>query len=80
MWYLSNLSLEEQIWLQKHAKNYLIIDNNLYLHGGDCTLCRYLTHEEAKKILNDFYGGVCGGHLFKLEIAQKILWVMYFWP
>ena len=31
-------------------------------------------------MLNDFHGGACGGHLFGLSTAQKILRVGYFWP
>ena len=31
-------------------------------------------------MLNDCHGGACGGHLFGLSTAQKILRVGYFWP
>ena len=30
-------------------------------------------------MLNDFHGGVCGGHLSGISTAQKILRVAYFW-
>ena len=30
-------------------------------------------------MLNDFHGGVCGGHLSGLSISQKILRAGYFW-
>ena len=43
-------------------------------------LQRCLTHEEAKKVLNDFHSGACGDHLSGLEIAQKILREGYFFP
>ena len=40
--------------------NYLII-YILFLYGP---ISNSLTHEEAEIILNDFYSGACGGHLF----------------
>ena len=49
------------------------MDNTLYRRGVDSILRRCLTHEEAKVVLNDFYGGACGGHLSGLSTAQNIL-------
>ena len=53
--------------------------NTLYRRGVDSILRCCLTHEEAELVLNDFHGGACGGHLFGLSIAQKILRAGYFW-
>ena len=41
---------------------------------------RCLTHEEAKKVLNDCHAGDFGGHLSGYATAQNILCVGYFWP
>ena len=41
---------------------------------------RFLTHEEAKQVLNDFHSGACGSHLSGMATAQKILHAGYFWP
>ena len=62
------------------SKNYLIVDNTLYRREVDSILQCCLTHEEAEVVLNDFHGGVCGGHLSGISIAQNILRVGYFWP
>ena len=75
----THLSWDEQRWLRHVAKNYLIVDNKLYSHGVDSLLCHYLTHEDAKVVLNDFHGGACGGHLSGLSTAQNILRAEYFW-
>jgi hypothetical protein len=36
--------------------------------------------DEAKKALNDFHSGACGGHMSGYATAQKILRAGYFWP
>ena len=74
----THLSQDERRRLRHVSKNYLIVDNTLYRHGVDSILRRCLT-EEAEVVLNDCHRGVCGGHLFGLSIAQKILREGYFW-
>ena len=61
-------------------KKFLIVDNTLYHRGVDSILRHFLTHEEDEVVLNDCHGGACGGHLYGLSTAQKILRVGYFWP
>ena len=56
------------------------MDNTLYYHAVDSILHRFLTREEVEVVLNDFHGGVFGGHLSGLSTAQKILRARYFWP
>jgi hypothetical protein len=46
----------------------------------DFILRQYLTHEEAKLVLNDYHTKACGGHFSGLETTQNILRVGYFWP
>ena len=55
------------------------MDNTLYRHGVDSILRLCLTHDGVEVVMNDFYGGACGGHLSGLSTAQKILRVGYFW-
>ena len=76
----SNVSHEERRHIHHQAKYYLIINDTLYRRGVDSVLRCFLTHEEAKKVLNDCHSEACGGHLSRLETTQKILWVGYFWP
>jgi hypothetical protein len=52
----------------------------LYRRGIDNILRHFLTHEEAKLVLNDCHKGACGGHLSELATTQKILRACYFWP
>ena len=74
----THLSRDERRRLRHVSKNYLIVDNTLYRRGVDSILLRCLTHEEAEVVLNDFHGGVCGGHLSGFSRAQKILRAGYF--
>ena len=71
-------SREERRKLHLHAKNYLILGDTLYRRGVDSILRRCLTHEEVDIVLNDSHSGACGGHLSRLETAQKILHASYF--
>ena len=76
----THLSWNERQRLCHVSKNYLIVDNTLYHHGVDSILCHCLTHEEVEVVLNDCHGGACGGHLYGLSTAQKILRAGYCWP
>ena len=75
----THLSWDERRRLCHVSKNYLIVDSTLYRHGVDSILHHRLTHEEAEVVLNDFHRGACGGHLYGLSTAQKILRVGYLW-
>ena len=65
----THLSWDEQRKLCHITKNYLIVDDTLYLRGVDSILRHCLTHDEAKVVLNDCHGGACGGHLSGISIA-----------
>ena len=78
MQYHPNFSHEKRQQLQLHCKNYLIIDNTLYHHGGYFILHLYLTRKEVEKTLNDCHGGSYGGHLYGLETTHKIFHAGYF--
>jgi hypothetical protein len=75
-----NTSHEERRRIHHHSRLYLIIGNTKYHHGIDTILRRCLIHAEAEHILNDCHLGACGGHLFGMATAQKILLANYFWP
>ena len=74
-----HLSRDEHLCLCHNSKNYLIINDTLYHHGVDFILHHCFTHDEVEVVMNDFHGGVCGGHLCGLSIAQKLLKLGYYW-
>jgi hypothetical protein len=75
-----NISHEECRRIHHHCRHYFIISDTLYFRGIKTILCRCLTHEEAKHVLNDCHLGACGGHLFGMDTTQKFLRAGYFWP
>ena len=76
--YQPTASEDERFRVFHQDKNYLVLNDTLYCYGVDSILRHCLTHEEAKIILNDFHARACGGDLFGLATAQKILRVGHF--
>ena len=74
------ISRDDRHCIHHHVKYYLILNDTLYRCGIHSILRRCLTHEEDETVLNDCHSGACGGHLYGMAIAQKILHVGYFWP
>jgi hypothetical protein len=66
-----HLSRDDRRRVRYQAKKYTIVEDTLYHQGIDSILRRFLNHEEAESVLNDFHKGACGGHLSGLATAQK---------
>ena len=66
--------------LKLKAAKFCILNNSLYWkdHGGVLLNC--LVEEEAKRVMEDFHKGDCGGHLFWKTMANNILRAGYYWP
>lgn len=58
----------------------MIIGDTLYCCCIDTILCRCLTLEEAKKVLNECHLGACGRNLSGYTTTQNILHIDYLWP
>jgi len=71
----TSTSRDELHCICHHANNYIILEDTLYCQCVDCILCRCLSHEEVKIVLNDCHIGACGDHLSELETTQKLLQV-----
>eukprot|EP00253_Pinus_taeda_P013301 PITA_13301 len=55
------------------AAKFCILNSTLYWKDPGGILLNCLVEEEAKKAMEDFHEGECGGHLFWNSIANKIL-------
>lgn len=78
--FFPNLSRDDRRRIRHQAGHYLIVGDTLYCQGVDMLLCRCLVHDEVERVLNDCHARACGGHLFGLATAHKILRAGYFWP
>lgn len=61
----------------KSAKFY-ILDSALYWKDPGRVLLNCLVEDEARKVMNDFHRGDCGGHLFWKTTANKVLGAGYY--
>eukprot|EP00253_Pinus_taeda_P012155 PITA_12155 len=76
----SDLSNSECRCIRHQSQPYRIIDDTWYRVGVDSILCRCLTPEEAKRVLNVCHSGACGVLISGYATTQKILHVGYLWP
>lgn len=66
--------------LKLKATKFCILNYVLYWKDPGGILLNCLVEEEAKKVMEDFHGGECGGHLFWKSTTNKILRAGYYWP
>eukprot|EP00253_Pinus_taeda_P003239 PITA_03239 len=59
--------------LKLKAAKFCILDSALYWKDPGGMLLNCLVEEEAKRVMEDFHRGDCGGHLFWKTTANKIL-------
>eukprot|EP00253_Pinus_taeda_P009672 PITA_09672 len=83
---LKNLSPPPDMTRNKERKlklkiaKFCILNSALYWKDPSGILLNFLVEKEAKKVMEDFHGGECGGHLFWKSTANKILRAGYYWP
>jgi hypothetical protein len=78
--YFERDSKKEQAKMQQRAKNYQIINNELYRSSMSGPLLRCISKIEGKEILQEVHGGICGGHISARMLATKILRQGFYWP
>jgi len=66
--------------LKLKAAKFCILNFALYWKDSSGILLNCLVKEEAKKAMEDFHSGECGGHLFWKSTTNKILRAGYYWP
>eukprot|EP00253_Pinus_taeda_P033485 PITA_33485 len=65
--------------LKLKATKFCILNSALYWKDLGGVLLNCLVEKEAKKVMEDFREGDCGGHLFWKSTANKILRAGYYW-
>eukprot|EP00253_Pinus_taeda_P006472 PITA_06472 len=66
--------------LKLKAAKFCILDSALFWKDPGGMLLNCLVEEEAKRVVEDFHRGDCGGHLFWKTTTNKILRAGYYWP
>jgi len=66
--------------LKLKAAKFCILNSALYWRDLGGMLLNCLVEEEAKKVVEDFHRGDCGGHLFWKTTTNKILREVFYWP
>ena len=56
------------------------MNDELYKRGFSQPYLRCVEEEEAKYVLEEVHGGICGDHMGAKSLVRKIMRVGYFWP
>nr|XP_023874804.1 uncharacterized protein LOC111987331 [Quercus suber] len=71
---------EEAKKIRKRAARFTILNDQLYRRGFSQPYLKCLEEEEARYVLEEVHGGICGDHMRSRSLVRKIVQVGYFWP
>ena len=64
--------------VRKRAARFTILNDTLYKRGFSMLYLKYVDEEEAKYILEEIHGGVCGDHIGPRSLVNKVIRTDYF--
>ena len=73
-------NLEEAKKIQKRAARFTVLNDELYKRGFSQLYLRCVEEKEAKYVLEEVHGGICGDHMGVKFLVRKIMRASYFWP
>jgi hypothetical protein len=62
------------------ARNYHIIDGNLYRKGVCAPLLKCISVTEGKQLLHEIHSGMCSHHIGTRALVQKAFRQGFYWP
>ncbi|XP_030942035.1 uncharacterized protein LOC115967090 [Quercus lobata] len=71
---------EEARKIKKRAARFTILNDVLYKRGFSMPYLKCVDEEEAKYILEEVHGGICGDHVGSRSLVNKVVRAGYFWP
>nr|XP_023896956.1 uncharacterized protein LOC112008835 [Quercus suber] len=71
---------EEARKICKRAARFTILNDQLYRRGFYQPYLKCLEEEEARYVLEEVHGGICGDHMRSRSLVRKIVQAGYFWP
>ena len=66
--------------VKKRAARFTILNDVLYKRGFSMPYLKCVDEDEAKYILEEVHGGICGNHAGSRSLVQKVIRAGYFWP
>jgi len=66
--------------IKKRAARFTILNDVLYKRGFSMPYLKCVDEEEAKYILEEVHGGICGDHAGSRSLVNKVIRAGYFWP
>ena len=70
---------EEAKRIKKRAAKFTILNDALYKRGFSMPYLKCVDEEEARYILEEIHGGVCGDHAGPRSLVNKVVRTSYFW-
>ncbi|XP_050256370.1 uncharacterized protein LOC126701950 [Quercus robur] len=66
--------------VKKRVARFTILNDVLYKRGFSMPYLKCVDEDEAKYILEEVHGGVCGDHAGPRSLVNKVIRAGYFWP
>ena len=66
--------------IKKRAARLTILNDALYKRGFSMPYLKCVDKEEARYILEEVHGGICGDHAGPRSLVNKVVRTGYFWP
>ena len=66
--------------MEARARNYTIIDRNLYKKGVVLPLLKCIAQTEGRELLQEIHSGICGSHIGPRALSAKALRHGFYWP
>ena len=82
--YLSNsYQNDDEVWLTRisqRARQYKLIDGELYKEGVCAPLLKCVVREEGKQLIRSIHAGMCGAHIGARALLGKTYRMGFYWP
>jgi hypothetical protein len=71
---------KERRALKMKSNQYVLIVDVLFRRNYDGMLLRCVDEKRAQELMQEFHGGICGGHFAPTATTHKIIRVGFYWP
>ena len=71
---------EEAKKIRKRAARFTILNDTLYKRGFSMPYLKCVDEEEARYIMEEIHGGICGDRADPRSLVNKVIRTCYFWP